>query len=52
MGEALGAFAEDAPMRVDLIEMLEEGAAAARAVRVFAEYLERHPEALISGKGG
>jgi len=25
---------------------------AARSIRVLAEYLERHPEALIHGKGG
>ncbi len=30
---------------------LEEISAAARSIRVMAEYLERHPEALIKGKG-
>ena len=30
---------------------LEELRAAARSIRVMAEYLERHPEALIQGKG-
>ena len=33
-------------------ETLKELSAAARAVRHWAEYLERHPEALIRGKGG
>ncbi|MBO8086841.1 MAG: MCE family protein [Marichromatium sp.] len=32
--------------------MLRETAEAARAVRDLADYLERHPEALIQGKGG
>ena len=31
--------------------LLEEIAGAARAVRTLAAYLERHPEALVSGKG-
>jgi paraquat-inducible protein B len=31
---------------------MQEVSGAARAVRVLAEYLERHPEALIQGKGG
>ncbi len=31
---------------------LDDLAAAARSIRVFAEYLERHPEALLRGKGG
>jgi paraquat-inducible protein B len=31
---------------------LKELTAAARSIRVWAEYLERHPEALIRGKGG
>ncbi|MGI9336508.1 MAG: intermembrane transport protein PqiB [Gammaproteobacteria bacterium] len=50
--EALGAFQQGAPMRVDMLDTLEETAAAARSIRVLADYLERHPEALLSGKGG
>ena len=30
--------------------MLRELTAAARSIRVMADYLERHPEALIQGK--
>jgi paraquat-inducible protein B len=30
---------------------LKEVAAAARAVRLMADYLERHPEAVLKGKG-
>ena len=36
----------------DLNDALREFSAAARAVRVLAEYLERHPEALVKGKTG
>jgi paraquat-inducible protein B len=38
--------------RYDLNSMLKELAGAARAIRVFADYLERHPEALLRGKSG
>lgn len=40
----------DSPTRNNLDITLEELAAAARAVRVMAEYLEQHPDALIRGK--
>jgi paraquat-inducible protein B len=39
------------PTRADLENALKEIAGAARSVRVLADYLERHPEALIKGKG-
>jgi paraquat-inducible protein B len=32
--------------------MLKELAGAARSIRVLADYLERHPEALLRGKPG
>ena len=38
--------------RYDLNAMLKELAGAARSIRVFADYLERHPEALLRGKPG
>jgi len=38
--------------RRELNSMLKELSEAARSIRVFAGYLERHPEALIQGKGG
>jgi len=50
--EALGTLAEDSPTRYALDEALAELGAAARSIRVLADYLERHPEALLSGKGG
>jgi len=40
----------DAPATQELREAMQEVAGAARSVRVFVEYLEKHPEALISGK--
>jgi paraquat-inducible protein B len=38
--------------RRELNSMLKALSEAARSIRVFASYLERHPEALIQGKGG
>ncbi len=41
------------PMRQnDLPETLRELTNMARSVRAFADYLDRHPEALVRGKGG
>ena len=31
---------------------LSDHMAAARSIRIFAEYLERHPEAILTGKRG
>jgi paraquat-inducible protein B len=31
---------------------MQELTRAARSIRVFADYLERHPEALLRGKSG
>ncbi len=50
--ETLDTVSEDSPTRYALDEALQELAAAARSVRLLAEYLERHPEALVSGKPG
>lgn len=54
--DALEAFrgiaSKDAAMGYRLYSALDELSNAARAIRVFAEYLERHPEALIRGKEG
>ena len=40
------------PIAVDINHTLEELAASARSIRTLTDYLERHPEALLSGKGG
>ena len=46
-----GVLGESSEVRYDLGRMLHELSEAARSVRVLADYLERHPEALIQGKG-
>ena len=47
-----GLVAPESPTAVELRRMMQELSAAARAVRSVADYLDRHPEALIQGKGG
>ena len=39
-------------LRYDLTELMRELTSAARSFRTFADYLERHPEALVRGKQG
>jgi paraquat-inducible protein B len=41
---------EDSPFRYNLSQTLQELTEAARAVREFADFIERHPEALLRGK--
>ena len=41
----------DSQLRYDVGDLLKELTNAARAIRVFADYLQRHPEALLRGKG-
>jgi len=45
-----GLLAEDAPLPIELRKALEDVGEAARSVRILADYLEQHPEALILGK--
>ena len=53
---AIGKFEKvvnaDSPTVTDLNRALSEMAGAARSIRELANYLERHPEALLQGKGG
>jgi len=42
----------DSQLRYDMGSLLRELTGAARSIRVFADYLQRHPEALLRGKGG
>ncbi len=44
-------IAEDSKLHYDIVNALEELSAAARAVRILAEYVEQHPESLVRGKG-
>jgi paraquat-inducible protein B len=41
----------ESPLQHELKRVLSELSAAARSIRVMADYLERHPDALIRGKG-
>jgi paraquat-inducible protein B len=45
-------IAPDSVMNAELNILLQQGGDAARALRILADYLERHPEALIHGKPG
>jgi paraquat-inducible protein B len=47
-----GFVGERSELRFRLNRTLEEITAAARSLRVLSDYLERHPEALLKGKGG
>ena len=52
LAAADGMVGANAPLRYDLNALLKEATGAARSIRVFADYLERHPEALLRGKTG
>jgi paraquat-inducible protein B len=47
-----GLIAPDAPLNAESVRTMRELSGAARSIRTLADYLERHPEALIQGKGG
>jgi paraquat-inducible protein B len=42
----------DSVLTNDAENLMQELTRAARSIRVFADYLDRHPEALIRGKSG
>ena len=50
--KTLDSFDEDSRTMLDLNQMLRDFSAAAASLRNWADYLERHPEALLKGKGG
>jgi paraquat-inducible protein B len=50
--KTLSIAAEGSSMRYELEQMLSEMTAAARSIRLLAEYLERNPDALLRGKPG
>jgi len=52
MEEINASYGTDSKINYALGNTLTELGRAARAARVLADYLERHPEALIQGKGG
>lgn len=46
-----GTLGKDAPLQHDLRQSLKELSEAARSLRLLLDYIERHPDALIFGKG-
>ncbi|AGA90163.1 qaraquat-inducible protein B [Thioflavicoccus mobilis 8321] len=52
LSSADATIAPDSPLNVELNRTLRAISTAARSVQVLADYLERHPEALLKGKGG
>ncbi|MBT7163376.1 MAG: MCE family protein [Victivallales bacterium] len=44
-------LADDSPLRTEALRAMREVASAVRSIQVVAEYLQRHPEALLRGKG-
>lgn len=52
LSEAEKLLSEDSPLQQELLSAMKEISGAARSLRMLVEYLERHPEALIQGKGG
>jgi phospholipid/cholesterol/gamma-HCH transport system substrate-binding protein len=50
LNEAQAMLDQNSPLRYDLANALREVQAAARSLRVLSDYLDRHPEAVISGK--
>lgn len=50
LGAAERTLSADAPLQQNMRDALHEVTRAAQALRVLADYLERHPEALIRGK--
>jgi paraquat-inducible protein B len=49
---AESALDSHSPLHQNMITTLQELSAAARSIHLMADYLERHPDALIYGKGG
>lgn len=49
---ANGMISEQSPTRMDMNMLMKELTSATRSIRLFADYLDRHPEALIRGKAG
>ena len=52
LATAEGLVSPDSALYTELKRTLTELSSAARSIRIMADYLERHPEALIKGKGG
>jgi paraquat-inducible protein B len=44
------AINEDSPLRYDVVKALREVQSAARSLRILMDYLDQHPESVVSGK--
>jgi paraquat-inducible protein B len=51
MAEVSNSVNQNSPLYRELVRAMKELADAAQSIRTMAEYLERHPDALIYGKG-
>jgi len=51
VGTANDALSEDSPLQTGIANTLEELQRTVRSVRAFTDYLGRHPEALLRGRG-
>ena len=51
LAETKAMMSERSPMRYEITLALERVGGAAEAIRQFMDYLQRHPEALLAGKG-
>jgi len=51
LGNVNGMIGPDAPINVELTRTMRDVSAAARSFRNFMDFLDRHPEALLKGKG-
>ncbi len=49
---AEGAIGDESDLRYELSVLLQELTETARSIRFLTDYLEQHPEALLTGKGG
>ena len=45
-------LATNSPLQSEALRIFKELGTAARSLRIMSDYLERHPEALLRGKGG
>ncbi|MBW2411405.1 MAG: MCE family protein, partial [Deltaproteobacteria bacterium] len=51
IAEVGGSVNQNSPLYRELVRAMKELADAAQSIRTMADYLERHPDALIYGKG-
>ncbi len=52
VGSATAGYGEGSQFRRDITRLLDQFSDTARSIRLFADYLDAHPEALIRGRAG